>query len=65
MKIYGDIENIGPIYALSFANERWNVCKNKEFYYFLLNVVKKYKLFEKTIPKEKNYITFNINSLYF
>ncbi len=37
MKIYGDIENIGPIYALSLANGRWNVCENKEFYDFLLN----------------------------
>ncbi len=58
LKNYGDIDNIDPIYALNWANDRWNVCENKEFYDYLLNVVKKY-----TVEGNKYKIAKNLSEM--
>ena len=42
LKKYGTIKNIDPIFALNFANDYWNICESKDFFNYLLNIVRDY-----------------------
>jgi hypothetical protein len=42
LKNFGKIKNIDPVFALEYANDRWNVCENSEFFNYLQKMVREY-----------------------
>ncbi len=43
LKEFGNIKNLDPEFALTYANDHWNICENNgEFYNYLMNVVRDY-----------------------
>ena len=44
LKNYGSIDNIDPMNALDDANDHLNICKSKEFFNYLMNIVKDFTI---------------------
>jgi predicted RNase H-like nuclease (RuvC/YqgF family) len=58
LKTYGSMDNIDPVLALDLANDHLNICKNKEFFNYLKNVVKNF-----TIDGNKYKIAKNLSDI--
>ena len=44
LKNYGSIDNIDPMNALDDVNDHLNICKSKEFFNYLMNIVKDFTI---------------------
>ena len=58
LKNYGSIQNLDPLFALNYANERINICENNDFFNYLTNVITEF-----TEERNKYKITKNLSEV--